>query len=62
MLSRQGNAFALADSHHSSQPKARHPSVLDADNGKTTLGRRLLYSLASSMSPFTILVSSAHPT
>ena len=53
MLSRGGNAFALANARHSSQPKAKHLSVLDADNGKTTLGRRLPHSITSSMSPLT---------
>ena len=51
MLSRRGNAFALADIHHFSQPKAKHPIVLDADDGKTTLGRGFLYSFASSTCP-----------
>ncbi len=51
MLSCRGNASALADTHRSSQPKAKHPIVLDADDGKTTLGRGFLYSFASSTCP-----------
>ena len=60
MFSSRGNALALADTHHFSQPRAKHSVILDADNGKITLGRRLLYSLASSTCSLKDIVITYH--